>query len=313
MGDPTDKDKSKECYDGWMGWAHPGAPSGGGGPAANQCPGPLGAEPWYVPGMEHPFSPLGLAQPGTPAKSEPVPLALDLIAEDIGGYSKDELNAALKTTFGEISAQIHGDLQKEANAVASTIFNRLQKINDARAKFNEVKPRLDPAKKAEDKAKNEYEDLANHPSKYKAELKGEYDKKLKEAKSAYNAALAARGKLEKALNEANSAKTSAETYVLPAKRDAQKLTLADIVEPAGQYEGTATGNEYFNDFPRMHRANQERNLARWNTAKQTVENLAKNPESRDKYIEFRSSRDPATNKLKPLLPGRTRVGGNDFW
>ena len=40
-----------------------------------------------------------------------------MITDDIGIYSKDALNAALKTTFGEISPNLHDKLPAEANAV----------------------------------------------------------------------------------------------------------------------------------------------------------------------------------------------------
>ena len=143
-----------------------------------------------------------------------------MITDDIGIYSKDALNAALKTIFGEISPNLHDKLPAEANAVVSTIFNRFDGLQAARKAFTLAKQAL--------------------PTLHK---KGRND---------------------------------------------------------------------FDRFAKMTGADQTRNLKRWQTAKSAVESLANDASKRVKYLEFRANHD-AKGQLKPLVAGRTRIGGNDFF
>jgi hypothetical protein len=303
MGDPFNKD----MWDGYLYRCSPNAPGGGGGTGMFGWADPYGAEPGYKPGTAHPFSYAALAQQQAPSKAPPA--MLELIAGAIGQYSEDELNAALKTTFGEISAPIHNKLQEEANAVASTIFNRLASIVDARAEFTRAQQKVNPAKIAMDDAAKKYEDLTNHPAKYKAEFKDQYNKKVKDAYADYQGKKSAYGKTQTELNSANSKKIKAESYVKPSKRGKPNLTLADIVELNSQYEGTKKGKADFDNFSTMNNIEQQRNLKRWNTAKLAVVKMVKNPAIRDKYMEFRSNQGQAN----PPALGRIRIGGNDFW
>jgi hypothetical protein len=53
---------------------------------------------------------------------------LEQFTSNVGRFTAAEANDALLTVFGEISAQLHPNLFKEAKAVGSTILNRLKKI-----------------------------------------------------------------------------------------------------------------------------------------------------------------------------------------
>ena len=143
MGDPT----SGSPYDGWQSWAHPSSPAGGGGPGRFRSAQPLGSEPWYLAGEVHPLSPVALSQAAAPdAGVAATLLSLDLITDDIVIYSKDALNAALKTSFGEISPNVSDTLLAEANAVVSTIFNRFDGIQAARKSCTLAKQALSPCR-----------------------------------------------------------------------------------------------------------------------------------------------------------------------
>jgi hypothetical protein len=306
--------KTNHAYDGWQGWVHPNAPSGGGGPGHFRSAQPLGSESWYLAGDVHPMSPVGLTKTVAPAPPPPMaaPPTLDLIAADIGPYTKDALNAALKTTFGEISATLHDDLLAEASAVASTIFNRLESIQAAREAHAKAKQALPALRQASDAAKASYEDLANHPSKYKASMKDGYEKAKQLAHRRYDDAVSELSKQQKVLRAANDRKINAESYVDEQRRDAVDLTLADIVEPDAQYKGTKKGRNDYNRFAALSAGDKARNLQRWQTAKGAIEYLARDTRSRVKYMNFRASHDDH-GKLKPLAAGRKRIGGNDFF
>ena len=309
MGDST----SGSPYDGWQGWAHPNSPAGGGGPGNFVSAQPLGSEPWYLAGDVHPLSPVGLNQAAVPAgRFAATPLSLDLIMDDIGIYLKDALNADLKTTFGEISPNLHDKLPAEANAVVSTIFNRFDGIQAARKAFALAKQALPALKKAEGDTKARYEDLANNPSTNKVTLKDGYDEAKKQAHERYKEALSASTKQQTALNKVSSKKIEMQSYVDAGRREATDLTLADIIEPDSQYEGTKKGRSDYDRFSKMTGEDQKRNMQRWQTAKSAVESLAMDTSKRVKYLEFRANHD-AKGQLKPLVAGRTRIGGNDFF
>ena len=309
MADPT----SGSPYVGWQGWAHPNSPAGGGGPGRFVSVQPLGSEPWYLAGELHPLSPLALSLPAaSDAGVAATAPALDLITDDIGIYSKDALNAALKTTFGEISPNLHDKLPAEANAVVSTIFNRFDGLQAARKAFTLAKQALPTLQAAVNTTQASYEDLAKHPSKYKVTLKDGYAKATEQAHQRYKEALSALARQQTALNKASSEKIKMQSFVDEGRRDATDLTLADIVEPDSQYEGTKKGRNDFDRFAKMTGADQTRNLKRWQTAKSAVESLANDASKRVKYLEFRANHD-AKGHLLPLVAGRTRIGGNDFF
>jgi len=225
------------------------------------------------------------------------------------GYTADELNAALITMFGELSAQPHDKLSEEAEAIASTIFNRKTQIDKAREADKVAGEELKQARVNREKALKHHDELARNPSKYKRKLGNDvYNKKLKKAKPDYKTATSALGKAQNKKTDAYSAKFAAESYVSEDKRNGE-VTLADIVAQNEQYEGTKTGQDYYDKYENMSEADKKRNYQRWKTAKAALEKLAKNPSKRDKYDQFRSN----YNDKRELEQGETRIGGNDFW
>ena len=307
-------DPSKSSpFDGWQGWAHPCSPAGGGGPGNFRPAQPLGCEPWYSPSDVHPRSAVGISTPVPPLRwKDEITPTLELIDESIGGYNAVDLNAALETTFGEISSKLVPDLKEEAVAVASTIFNRLEGIAAARAAWAKEAQLLPPLMSAAAQAEAAYDELAKHPSKYKAELKGEYVSKTAQASLVQKEAKNARERQLKVVQAANDKKIAMESYVAQSRRNAVQLTLADIVAQRSQYEGTAKGIDDFNAFPKMPAPDQARNLERWKTARDAIKTVAPGPASRKPYLAFQANRDRKTNALLKLQSGQTRIGGNDF-
>jgi len=227
----------------------------------------------------------------------------------VGGYTADELNAALITMFGELSAQPHNKLSEEAEAIASTILNRNTQIDEAREADQVAGKELKQARVNREKALKYYEELARNPSKYKRKLGNDvYNKEVKKAKQDYKTDHSALGKAQNKKIATNSAKIAAESYVSKDKRNG-KITLDYIVAQDKQYEGTKTGQAYYDSYEKMSGADQKRNCQRWKTAKAALEKLAKNPSERDNYDQFRSNR----NGKRTLTKGETRIGGNDFW
>jgi len=231
------------------------------------------------------------------------------ITNGVGGYTANELNAALITIFGELSAKLHNKLSKEAEAIASTILNRKTQIYKARKADKLAEEELRQASLNRTEALKDHDELANNPSKYKRKLGNDvYNKKLKKAKQDYNTASSALGGAQDKKVGTNSAKIAAEFYVSEDKRN-EEVTLADIVAQDKQYEGTKTGQAYYDTYKNMSEPNQQRNCQRWKTAKAALEKLAKNPSERNNYDQFRSN----YNGDRKLNKGETRIGGNDFW
>ncbi len=259
---------------------------------------------------------------------------------NIGGFSEKELNDAIKTVYGEISAKIHPDLEKEAKAVASTIFNRLEDIKKTRKEYEKTskeykkaKAKVTKEKKDVDAANKEYEELTKNESKNKSairkELKGKYkdskerekevekeyksrvkkakDKIKKEKKELRNAEKELKAKY-KLFETARDNKIASESYIKESKRSNTKVTLSDIVEQHSQYEGTRKGKEDFKKFPQMSKGAQARHEKRFEVAKKAVIDLAKGG-TKDPYVQFRSNR----GGKRILKKGQVRIGGNDFW
>lgn len=202
-------------YDGWSGRrAHPNSPLGGGGPGAFRNPRSLGTDLDPLSDIPHPSSRTALAQAAVPAKVDAdLPASLEQFTsnDDTGGYSVDELNQALLTVFGEISPTLVPDLEKEARAVASTIFNRLTVIEESRAAYDKAMAELDEALRERREANQVYVELSSHSSKHKQELvKQEYDAALTEAKKKFEEATAAFKSAEKNAKDTKSEGTSKE-------------------------------------------------------------------------------------------------------
>lgn len=227
----------------------------------------------------------------------------------IGEYSATELSDALITVFGELSSELHNSLSKEAEAIASTIFNRRIFIKEARRNYEKAKEKLERANEEFKKAIARHSELGNNLTKYKRELGDEeYNRQLAEAKEKYNEARSRKGSAQKEAIDCNSKKIQAESFVSKYKRN-KSVTLKDIVALHKQYEGTRTGKKYVREYPKWSRADQKRNCERWKTAKAALEKIAGNPSLRKKYFEFRSNRGGE----RTLNSRETRIGGNDFW
>ncbi|MEN6621924.1 MAG: RHS repeat-associated core domain-containing protein, partial [Smithella sp.] len=245
---------------------------------------------------------------GTDSKTPP--LVLKKPDKDIGEFKKEELAEATMTVFGELTAKIHPKSSEEAKAIASTIFNRLERIKKTRKEYDEAKTKLDKAKVEMADAASKFEELGKNPTKYKKELgKKEYEEKLRKSKEDYNEAKKEVGKLGKAATAAASEKIAAESRIKKEKRSNTRITLTDIVEQNKEYEGTKKGKEDFKNFPSMSDPEKERNFKRWEIAKKAVEELAKDPSKADIYEYF------VSEKIKERAPssGTTKIGGNIFW
>lgn len=261
-------------------------------------------------GIPHPFSPIVLAQNVAPPKKSAVQVSsLDKFSDDINPYSAAELNDALLTVFGEIDDRLIPELDKEAHAVASTIFNRLSRIETARKTYDKAKGGVDKAVLVRKEAQRAYDDLVNHPSKYKKELgENKFGEMVAAAKRKYNDTTSALAVAQNAAVKALSEKLAAEAYVDESKRNKQKVTLTDIVELVDQYEGYPRGRTYFTTYSTLSKPDQERNRKRWKFAKKSISELASHPDQRDSYLELRSMK----GKSKPSH-GRKQIGGNEFW
>lgn len=245
---------------------------------------------------------------GTDSRSKT--LKLEKPAADIGKFTKKELADATTTVFGELTAKLHTDSEKEAKAIASTIFNRLKRIEVAREKHEAAKEVLSKAKDEMKAAATAKEELGKRPTKYKKELgeKG-YEEKLAAASKAYKKATDKVAAAGTAAVAASSERIAAESRVKKEKRANPTITLTDLVEQNKEYEGTKKGKQDFADFPSMSDPEQERNLKRWEIAKKAVETLAADPSKTDKYEMF------VSEKIKSRAPatGTTKIGGNIFW
>lgn len=249
--------------------------------------------------------------------------ALKLFDTPISSYSASELNDALYTLFGELSANLHDALQREAEAIASTIFNRHQNIIDKRKMYDSAKKAEEQATRERNAALKAYEDITRFPTSTKKMLSEsgvkqdqvafEYNKLVKTKKDAYDVAREALGDAQTARIKANSEKIQAESFVAPGARN-RAVTLSDIVTAPGpngtaQYEGYAPGKQLYQKYGNLSAADQQRNEKRWTTVRAALTKLASDPTKRLPYIEFRSNRG-GTRQLKA---NETRIGGNDFW
>lgn len=257
---------------------------------------------------------------------------------DIGKFTQQELNDAIKTVYGELTYPPHKDTEAEAKAIASTIFNRQARIYATRKSFEEAnKAKQSAQKKLKDEsgkletANDEFEKFTRNESKNKKEI-GETIKekdpkkrteiinkafaekvqaardKIKAAQAEVDKAGDAVKKEQKVFEKARDAKIAAESYVKESKRNNQTITLTDIVEQNSQYEGTKKGKDDFKNFPKWDKNTQKKHKQRYDAATKAVVNLANNPTGADKYIEFKGG------NLRPngALPGETQIGGNYF-
>lgn len=242
------------------------------------------------------------------------PPRLQLFSASIGTYSVDELNAALYTLFGESSSAVHEKYKQEAEALASTIFNRQSQIAPARKATQAAKATNDEAKKKYKEAIAAKEELTKNPVKYKKALgeKG-YTAKVAEATGALTAATEALQTASKALQNAKDHETEVESY-LTSNRNVDPVTLLHVVSappPPVQYAAylDKVGQGYFNEYPTLSTLEQKRHAKRWEICKDALTRLAKSPALRQDFVQFRSN----FGGKRTLKANETRLGGNDFW
>ncbi len=228
---------------------------------------------------------------------------------NVGRFSDDELNDAIKTVYGELTATVHGDTQKEARAIASTIFNRLLNIERSRKNHAALKAKLKGVQNARDNAIKRYEDLTKNPSKYKLEMGGDaYLEECDKAKKEYKRATSALNSLQIKIVQAKSELDGHEKGTIDNSKIGRPITLSDIVAQNGQYEGTKKGISDFNEFPKMNKSDQARHRKRYEAAKNAVLDLAKDPTKADGYTSFVGG-DLRPNGAKD---GEVQIGGNYF-
>ncbi|CAG0978749.1 MAG: hypothetical protein OIN86_04975 [Candidatus Methanoperedens sp.] len=255
-----------------------------------------------------------------------------------GRFTEKELNDAIKTVYGELTAAPHLKTEQEAKAIASTVFNRLFKIESAREKFlgaeNSKQTALTNLKKEESDlavANAEFEKLTKKETETKKEIaKGITEKDPKKRQKAINDEFKkmvkeAKDKISKEKKEVRDAakivkekqtewekardeKINAESFIAESKRGNKAITLTDIIELHSQYAGTRKGAADFVDFPNMNDKDQEKHKKRYEAAVKAVEELAKDPTKADKYMEFKGG----NLRPKGALPGETKIGGNYF-
>lgn len=283
--------------------------------------------------------PIGLESPQEMDNLQPVKKEeLEEHKGDVGKFTEQEINDAIKTVYGELTYPPHKDTAAEAKAIASTIFNRHTRIGSTRKAFDDAtKARQLAQKKLKDEsdkldtANTEFEDLTKHETKNKKEI-GEtikekdskkrtalinkaFEEKVKAAREKIKAAKAevdkagdALKKEQKVFEKARDAKIAAESVIKESKRNNQTVTLTDIVEQNSQYEGTKKGKDDFKNFSKWDKNTQKKHKERYDAAKKAVVDLAADPTKADKYHSFKGG------NLRPqgALPGETQIGGNYF-
>ena len=163
-------------------------------------------------GMPQPESPVELRGTEGPLKREDVPPSLERFTEAVGPFSPDELNEALITIFGEESASWSDDavLKQESRAIASTIFNRKTRIDQARSDFAQAKSQMEAAAQKEREANKAFQEatrahdaFAKNPDRLGPD---EYQSKLKELKEQYEECRRAWNQATQQLRAAGGAK-----------------------------------------------------------------------------------------------------------
>jgi hypothetical protein len=264
--------------------------------------------------------------------------SLELHKGDVGRFKEADINAAIKTVYGELTRKPHPKTPKEAKAIASTIFNRLTRIENARTAYDAAKTRVTEATKKRDAALKTHGELAKNekklvkelgekiyaervkdpkqkaaleknPAKHKAAFGREaFKKQFAEAQKAYDEATSELGKAQTKSTAAKSELDAAEVKTIPDDKIGQPITLTDIVAQNSQYEGTKKGKKDFAAFPKMSEDDQKEHQIRWEAAKKAVKDLAKDPKSADPYMRF------VGGNLRPkgALKGEDKIGGNYF-
>jgi RHS repeat-associated protein len=236
----------------------------------------------------------------------------------IGNFSQAEINDTIKTVYGELTAVPHAATADEAKAIASTIFNRLAKINEARIELKAAQAALPNLVADRDAAKINYDNIANHPTTYKQQLlasgvpKADIEKRfnadLAAARHDYQVALRDLGKGQTRAVDAKTALDNVQTDTILPSKYSTPITLSDIVAKPSQYAGFPKGKQDFQNFPTMSSSEQAQHKTRYDAATKSVLDLAHNPNTTDPYMSFKGG------NLRPhgALAGEVQIGGNYF-
>ena len=249
---------------------------------------------------------------GRPGHSHPAgrqkgtgPPGIDMFSKGIGNFSKDELNAATTTVFGEISATASGNRAAEARAVASTIFNRKEWIDSYRERRGALRAKQREAINKQKKAEVRYEELARNPSKYQKEYgKSGYATKLDAAKVEYKRTELERRQADRDVADFNKEKDPQSMLLTRTT----KATLGNIVAPHREYEGTRTGKKYLAMFSQQSAPAQQSLRDRWLAAKEAVRKVAAGGKKAE-FDQFRSIKIATAAQKKKGV----QIGGNIFW
>jgi RHS repeat-associated protein len=243
-------------------------------------------------------------------------------------FTKDELTAAITTTYGELTSIPHSNTSREAKAIASTIFNRLFDIRKAREEYNKVDLKYQASIKVRDNALNAFNKLLKTKNTYIKSKKTEITKQnpgitKKEAtkraevsyfheidklKGNYNKAQANLNSLAKKRENAKSALDHVQKDTIPKAKEKQPITLTDIVIQHKQYAGTRKGKADLKRYPTMTPSEQQQHTDRFDAAFQAVQDLARNPNQTLQYRSFKGGE----LRSQGCQHGETRYGGNCF-
>lgn len=242
---------------------------------------------------------------------------LPIPTQGAGALTAKETLEVVKTVFGELGAGVHPKTDLEAEAIASTIFNRADDINSARADAKAAKKADEEARKDRETKLRAFDDIQRHRAAYVKKLgsAAAYDVEFKARQAQFSAANAKRAQTWKAFETARDLAIERNSWLVPAKRDNDlTATALDVIEPPLQYEGTAAGKKLYADFPSMSDQDRERNLKRWNAAMKAVAKVAGT--ARAKRMNFVNMHQEAHIRKggRPDAPkARVVYGQNAFW
>ncbi|MFO0835804.1 MAG: hypothetical protein U0638_12595 [Phycisphaerales bacterium] len=242
---------------------------------------------------------------------------LPLPTQVIGSLTAKDLLEVVKTVFGELGAVVHPKTDLEAEAIASTIFNRADDINSARADAKATKRADEDAGKNREAKLRAFDDIQKHRAAYIKKLgsAAAYDVEFKARQGHLKAANAMRAETYKVYEAARDTAIERNSWLLPAKRDNDlTATALDVIEPPTQYEGTATGKKLYADFPAMNDKDRARNLLRWNAAMKAVAKVAGTPRAkRMNFVNMHAQADILKGGRPDAPKTRVVYGGNAFW
>jgi len=241
---------------------------------------------------------------------------LPVPTQGAGALTPKEVLEVVKTVFGELGAAVHSKTDLEAEAIASTIFNRADDINTARTEVKAAKKTDAEAEKDQAAKFKALDDILRHRTVYVKKLGNAeaYDVEVKARQKLHKDANAKRSQTYKAFGTARDTAMERNSWLLEAKRDNDlTATPLDVIEPPQQYEGTAAGKKLYTAFPGLGEKDRARNLLRWTAATTAVAKVA--GLSRAKRMNFVNMHQEAQIKKGRRKAPASRVvyGENAFW